>query len=538
MRIELNLSNAHNEPEMVDLFKPVSLTGNAVIDSLIGGGAWNANRLTYGFKTQDIDRNGIGDFDEGDWAAFYGEIFDNVSTFARLDFQRAPADQANLVQRLDVGGGGESGGPGPGVTTIETAVGIDPTSVKGAADVVRLGTFSVVWLHEVGHSLGLKHPHDRELGGLLPGVVNPEDKGTGNLNSDIYTTLGYTYSFWGEDNPFTPGVDVNTTLNAQPGSFGAIDIAALQHLYGARAHNAGETVYRFSDDVDVNHGYTTIWDTGGNDTIAYAGASRAKIDLRAATLEAEVGGGGWLSTSETLTGGFTIANGVVIENARGGSGNDVLIGNAAANTLDGGRGADRMSGGAGNDVYLVDNARDRVLESGGAGSDKVLSWTSYTLAAGQEIENLNLLVATNKAKLDLTGNAFGQTLVGNNGANALDGGLGNDVLIGRGGADTFVFGTALGAANIDRIADFSQGLDRFRLDDAVFEALAPGAVKAGAFKDLARPGAAADADDRILYDGRTGEVFYDADGSGAGERTLFAVLAKPAALDHTDFFVV
>ena len=143
--------------------------------------------------------------------------------------------------------------------------------------------------------------------------------------------MGYTFPFWGEDNPFTPERDENTALSAQPGSFGAIDIAALQHLYGARAHNAGNDVYRFSDDVDANRGYTTIWDTGGSDTIVYEGSSAAKIDLRAATLKAEIGGGGWLSTSETLTGGVTIANGVSIEKAKGGAGDDILIGNDGAN---------------------------------------------------------------------------------------------------------------------------------------------------------------------------------------------------------------
>ncbi|KQT49317.1 hypothetical protein ASG52_10190 [Methylobacterium sp. Leaf456] len=520
---------------MVDLFKPVALTGNAVIDSLIGGGAWNTERLTYGFKTQDIDRNGVSDFNEGDWKAFYEEIFDQVSTFARLDFSEAPAAEANLVQRLDVGGGGESGGPGPGVTTIETAVGIDPTSVKGAADVVRLGTYSETWLHEIGHSLGLKHTHDIDAGPPLPGVVGPADKGTGNLNSQIYSVMGYTYPFFGEDNPFTLSKDVNTALNAQPGSFGAIDIAALQHLYGARAHNVDNNVYRFSDDVDADRGYTTIWDTGGIDTIAYEGGSRAKIDLRAATLKAEIGGGGWLSTSETLTGGFTIANGVVIENATGGSRNDILIGNAASNTLDGRGGADRMSGLSGDDLYAVDHKSDFVVEAVGGGRDTVVSTVSTALRAGQEIE---VLRAAHDKSLALTGNAFDQEIVGRAGKDFLDGKGGNDTLTGGGRADTFVFSTALGADNVDRITDFSHRDDVIRLDDAVFRAIGVGTLEAGAFKDLARPGAAADADDRILYDGRTGEVFYDADGSEAGARTLFAVLTNKAAIDHTDFLIV
>jgi serralysin len=43
-------------------------------------------------------------------------------------------------------------------------------------------------------------------------------------------------------------------------------------------------------------------------------------------------------------GGFTIAHGVAIENALSGSGNDLLIGNAAANMFSGGAGNDTLRG--------------------------------------------------------------------------------------------------------------------------------------------------------------------------------------------------
>ena len=71
----------------------------------------------------------------------------------------------------------------------------------------------------------------------------------------------------------------------------------------------------------------------------------ARIDLTAATLDYTPTGGGVVSFlynedhlhphAEQVKGGFTIANGVVIENATGGDGNDVLIGNSAANVLTG-----------------------------------------------------------------------------------------------------------------------------------------------------------------------------------------------------------
>ncbi|GAA0264031.1 hypothetical protein LNAOJCKE_5626 [Methylorubrum aminovorans] len=212
---------------------------------------------------------------------------------------------------------------------------------------------------------------------------------------------------------------------------------------------------------------------------------------------------------------------------------NTLIGNAGANVLDGGAGIDEMRGGAGNDTYFVDNARDRVIESAKGGTDTVISMVSYALAAGQEIERLQ--ATSGKAKLDLTGNAFGQTLVGNTGANVVDGGLGTDLLTGGAGADTFVFSTALGAGNVDRITDFATE-DTIRLSKSVFAALAPGQLGASALKNLDK--AKIDADDRVLYKQSTGELFYDADGSGKAAAVKFAVLDNHAALTHLDFLVV
>ena len=220
------------------------------------------------------------------------------------------------------------------------------------------------------------------------------------------------------------------------------------------------------------------------------------------------------------------------------TGNEVgqsLVGNGGANVLNGGGGADILTGRGGNDTYLVDNLGDRVVEARGGGSDTVLTRASYALAAGQEIEALQLLAATGTARLNLNGNEFAQSLVGNNGANVLDGKGGADLLTGRGGADSFVFSTALGAANVDRIADFAAE-DTVRLSKSVFAAPAAGQLADSAFKNVSA--GSVDANDRILYKQASGELFYDADGSGGGAAVKFAVLDNKAALTAGDFFVV
>ncbi|MCJ2039507.1 M10 family metallopeptidase C-terminal domain-containing protein [Methylobacterium sp. J-059] len=356
--------------------------GNPVIDSLNVGRAWIGSDLTYSFAYSDINGNGVPDMDEGDWKPFYREIIANIESFTALRFTEVAWD-GNLSFRLEEGGGGESVLPWVGVTSADSVIGIN-ANVAGSAAAVRLGTYSETWFHETGHALGLKHTHDLDFGNVLDGATWAGDPGRHQLNSQLYSVMTYTSPFLGEDNPFTPWVDYGTPLNAQPGSYAAIDIAALQAMYGRSENATGDTVYRFGDDVDFNHGYTTIWDTGGIDSIAYVGDVRSKIDLRAATLKEEIGGGGWVSTSETFTGGFTIANGVTIENAVGGHAADILIGNDIANRLDGGAGDDKLTGNGGDDALVGGTGFDTAVYAGNR-ADYTVIWNPAALNAGFSI---------------------------------------------------------------------------------------------------------------------------------------------------------
>ena len=253
----------------------------------------------------------------------------------------------------------------------------------------------------------------------------------------------------------------------------------------------------------------------GNDRLT---ASNSVLGLTANTLHGAFG-------NDRLTAG---GNGASLF---GEAGNDMLIG---------GTGADLLSGGAGNDTYVLGTILDTVIESAGQGTDTILSlWhRSLTTAAYAAIENLSLLGVAN---LNGTGNALANTVIGNAGANVLDGWTGNDALTGGPGKDSFRFDTAMNAAsNIDRITDFSVADDTIllkKLGAGLFNALTIGHPLAGAFHATST-GLASEADDRVVYNSLNGQLFYDADGSGAGAAIQFATLSAHLLLTSADFLVV
>jgi Ca2+-binding RTX toxin-like protein len=93
----------------------------------------------------------------------------------------------------------------------------------------------------------------------------------------------------------------------------------------------------------------------------------------------------------------------------------------------------------------------------------------------------------------------------------IDGGLGDDTLTGGPGRDQFVFDTALGPTNIDRITNFQHHIDKIDLSHAIFtKAGAIGTLTAAAFFEGT---AAHDASDRIIYNPANGHVIYDSNGN-------------------------
>jgi len=306
----------------------------------------------------------------------------------------------------------------------------------------------------------------------------------------------------------------------------------------------------------------------GNDTLVGGNGSDTYVINAAADIIQESGNGG----TDTVLSAVTHTLGATLENltltgsgninATGNASGNLLIGNNGDNVLDGLAGADLMAGGLGNDIYVVDSLFDLVSEESNGGTDKVKSAVDFTL--GDNFENLEL---TGAAAFNGIGNASNNNILGNDAANQLDGLDGNDAINGRGGndtihggagtdiisgglgadaldggsgSDTFIFDTAPSAANVDQIYGFIATDDTIQLSKAVFTGLGTTglALATAAFHSGAGVKTAHDADDRIIYDTGTGDLYYDKDGTGAAAAVKFATIQNiPLDLNENDFFV-
>ncbi|NBB49677.1 hypothetical protein GVN24_15455, partial [Rhizobium sp. CRIBSB] len=126
-------------------------------------------------------------------------------------------------------------------------------------------------------------------------------------------------------------------------------------------------------------------------------------------------------------------------------------------------------------------------------------------------------------------------LSGLDGNDWLSGGEGNDILVGGTGSDRFYF-NVFGDGNVDTISDFNSAADTILLEADFFtDAGDLGALLEAAFGQGSE---ATTADQRILHDQGTGNIFYDADGSGAIDPVVFARVTSGTLLDHSDFSLV
>lgn len=356
------------------------------------------------------------------FSAVANVAFNFVTDISLADFVLASGDNDEVGSSgyWNVGGGLITVG---GVEYAVDGVGVFSWEGPGwdfigdAGGLERGGFGFVTLIDNIGRGLGLARPHDTDGGStVMDGVASPTgDFGDFDLNQGIYTSLSFNDGWQTAAHGPSPSV----TYGWQGGPM-ALDIAVLQETYGANAAtNIGDTLYELPGANVGGTFYQAIWDAGGTDTIRYGGNGHATIDLRPATLQYEAGGGGFVSFVAGIHGGFTIAQGVVIENAVAGAGNDTLTGNDADNRLTGGPGADRLDGGAGSDTASYQNASAPV----------VADLANASANAGDGAGDIYIGIE------NLEGGEFADRLAGDGLGNVLTGGAGDDVLVGRAGDD-------------------------------------------------------------------------------------------------------
>jgi serralysin len=132
--------------------------------------------------------------------------------------------------------------------------GWDETSTTGGLQVGGLGYLTLV--HELGHGLGLAHPHDTGGGSnIWPGVTSSGNPGTNNQNQDINTVMSYVHGLTSKSISGAAGAD-NYGFVAGPMAY---DIAAIQLLYGANTtYRAGNDAYVIPDSNSMGTYWTCL----------------------------------------------------------------------------------------------------------------------------------------------------------------------------------------------------------------------------------------------------------------------------------------
>ncbi|RMH53805.1 MAG: hypothetical protein D6686_00070 [Alphaproteobacteria bacterium] len=532
-------------PDAQPLVMP--LTGDQRIDGLLWGWQWNTTRLTVRFPQTDAEfypqsfggpgYQFIENFQpftsfQADQIVNFG--LNNLGVFTQITFSpdqnfgggnlrfaqasRIAYEQGHVLAQLHVPGGrgsAEANPPDPYQITA-SAMGDNWFTLGAYLDPV-LGSFQYAagLLHELGHSLGLKHGHEANQTTFdgtrtiaLPAL--PAD-----MDSQEFSVMTYR-SYVGHD--ISGGA---SGREEYPWTYMQLDYLALQHMYGSnhgRGSNDGDTTYSFDpvtgqmtiDEVGGSAPFhqtfsepyngkilLTVWDGNGTDTYDFSNyATDQGIDLRPGAFStfspAQLSNLslGQAGNPVNLARG-NIANALLyrddlralIENVTTGSGADTIIGNQTGNTVSSGAGDDVIRTLQGDDRVLADAGNDRAF--GAAGADTLLGQAGNdVLKAGADDDRL-------------VGDSGDDILQGAGGADLAFGGDGADRLDGQQGDDTL-----RGGAGNDRIFGGNE-------DDRAFGEDGDDRIAAGAGRDIVDGGPG----DDVLLGGREGDTITGGPGA-------------------------
>lgn len=316
------------------------------------------------------------------------------------------------------------------------------TTVSGAHD-----HFSIDWV-ELDVTLTNARNGDLTIELISPDGTDSVLLDHPNGGTNAAGNLNFTFSTnhnWGE----TPNGNWTVVIH-DSGTNGTDAIVSYAlRIYG-NDHGDNDTYFYTDDFATASGARNVLSDSSGTDAI---NASAVTSDL---FLDLTPGHSSTIANRQV-----DISVGTVIENAYGGDGNDVIIGNDADNYLFGGHGHNNLQGGAGNDIldggpdgsilaggtgndiYEVRSLGDVIIENANEGADAALVYVNnYVLADNVENAMAELTSGQTLTGNDgdnwLVGNVGNDTLVGGNGNDVLDGGAGNDTMIGGTGNDTYV----------------------------------------------------------------------------------------------------
>src|SRR5262245_16433514 len=251
-------------------------------------------------------------------------------------------------------GSNVDGSPGDGafITIGNDTVALDGSFENGGGD----GYYALV--HELGHMLGLGH------GGPYNGTAQSDTHQFTLYDTELWAIMSYIKPWDQSALYFNDYPDELKHTDWGPSVYATtpmmLDILAAQRLYGRPISGPlvdGNDVFGFHSNIDENsdpdhsiaryfdftvntHPVITIWDGGVNNTLDLSEWSEpSTINLNAGTF----------SSANGQTNNIGIASDTVIETAKGGEGNDTIIGNVYANFLFGNAGDDQLLGNAGDD---------------------------------------------------------------------------------------------------------------------------------------------------------------------------------------------
>ena len=366
-------------PNQKETVIPFPYSGDYRVDVLLDSltARWNVKEkpgtsttVTFSFMSQapsyadEEDQTGFQVFNETQKVATR-QILEQISQQIGIDFVEVNDTATNFGQ-LRFGNNSQgkvSAGYAyqPGLSDTAGDLYINADSATAMNNLVP-GSFSWSTLvHEIGHTLGLKHPGNYNAGETSTPVV--ENLLASTEDSVRNTIMSYVEVPQGQERVF----------------FGKYDMLALRFLYGGRSYHANDDVYRFTD-ADGNK-LILINDSGGIDTIDVSGITQGKvtsIDVKTGAIlrqegvnislvagtDSSIGWvGGFSSNGGTSTSGradqnISIDYASLIENVIGSRYDDIIVGNQLDNRIEGGLGADTIDGGLGTDTTVFAGNRN------------------------------------------------------------------------------------------------------------------------------------------------------------------------------------